>query len=344
MMKSRRRGSKRRPQASLSYALAVVSSFILCGMSPLAVVGALESTEKLNREDINELRVSQHGFDRDKLRSKNQYQLLKGQSELSSSQRRKDRQLVANKEKKTKTGLRTAQKRVKMKRSSASVNQPQTSSGYTMVTKTAGQTTRTKTKNPLKKQMMRARLEKRAEKKRKRINQGEKENYTSQAKTFLGNLELKLHQQVGSGRGKSDWYDRRSGKPSGGWNINRWSGSRRPGGSSSRSGGKPRGWKPNGWEFDRWKPAGGKPRDWWSAGDRTSDRWSGGGGWSGNNNWSNPCRCTYIDPDPVEGSGSLWSWTGSSWSWGGKMKVCTCEPTYKPTFYPTYDPTMYYPT
>ena len=336
MMKSRRRrGGKRRPQVSLSYAVAVVSSFILSGMSPFTDVSALESTEKLNREDIHEPRVLQHGFGKDKLRSKNQYLLLKGQSE-SSSQRRGDRQLVKNKEKKTRTGLRNAQKRVKMKRTSASVNQPQTSSGYTMVTKTAGQTTRMKTKNPLKEQMIRARLEKRTEKKMKRINQGGKENYTSQAKTFLGNLELKLHQQVGSGRGKSDWYDRRTGKPSGGWNNNRWSDSRRPGGS--RSGGKPGGWKSDGWESDRWKPVGGKPRDWWSVGERTRDWWSGGGGRSGSNNWAG-CQCTYIDPDPVEGSGSLWSWTGSSWSWGGKVKVCTCEPTYKPTFYPTYYPT-----
>ena len=328
MRKSRRRGGrKRRPQASLAYAVAIVSSFILSGMSTLAVVGALESTEKINKEeDFNAQRVNQHGSDEDKLRSKNQYLLLKGQNELPLSRRIEDRQLVTNKEKKMKTGLRTARKRVKMKTVSAPVNRPQTSAAYTMVTKTAGQTTRTKMKNPFKQQMLRARLEKRAEK-RKSSNPGGQENYISPATTFLGNLELKLHQQVESGRGKPDWLERRSGKPSGGWNNNRWSDSRRP------SGGKPGGWKPDGWESDRWKQVGNKPRNRWFDGERTDNRWSG------NNNWSNSCRCTYIDPDPGEAGGSLWSWTGSSWSWGGKIKVCTCEPTYKPTFHPTYYPT-----
>ena len=324
MRKSRRAGSKRRAQASLVYAIAVMSSFILSGMSPFAVVGALESTEKMNRDDINAPRVLQHD---------NQYLRLKGQSELSLHQRRDDRQLVTNKEKKTKTVLRTAQNKVKMKSASDSVKQPK----ITMVTKTAGQSTRTKVKNPLKEQMIRARLEKRAKKKRQKMNPSDSENYTSEAKTFLGNLELKWHQQVGK-RDKSDWYDRRSGKPSGGWNNNRWSSSRRPGGN--RPGGKPRGWKPQGWESNRWKPSNSKPRDRWSGETRNRDRWSGGGEWWGKqNNWAKPCRCTYIDP--VEETGSSWSWTGSSWSWGGnqKMKVCTCEPTYEPTYYPTYHPT-----
>ena len=345
MRKSRRRGGKR-AHASLAYAVAVVSSFILSGVSPLAVVGALESTDNLNREDIHAPRILQHDyesswFDTDNLRSKNKYLRLKGQSDLSLSQRRDDRQLVANKGKKTKT-LRTAQKKVKMKTASDSVKHPSNGAVNTMVTRTSGQTVRTKVKNPLKEQMVRERLEKRTQKQKKRVNQGDTAKHTPAAETFLGNLELKWHQQVGGGGGKSDRYDRRSGKPSGGWNNNRWSGGRKPGGSISDR--KPAGWRTDGWESDRWKPIGGKPTDRWSGGnqpgkptDRHSEWWSGGGERSGNNNWADPCPCNYIDP--VEGSGSSWSWSGSSWSWSGQMKVCTCEPTYKPTFYPTYYPT-----
>lgn len=322
MRKSTRNGSKRRAHPSLVYAVAVMSSFILSGMSPLAVAGALESTEKINRE-ANENRVLQH--DKQHLR-------LKGQSELPLYQRRDGdgRQLFTNKEKKTKTVLRTAQKNVKMKPASASVKQPKTNAN-TMVTKTAGQSLRTKVKNPLKEQMIRARLDKRAKKKRQKMNPFNADSHTTEAETFLGNLELKFHQQMGGGRGKSDWYGRRSGKPSGGWSSNRWSSNRRPGGNWP--GGKPRGWKPNGWGSDRWKPTGSRPSDRWSGWTRTGDRWSEGGKWSGKNNWTKPCRCT-----STEESGPSWNWTGSSWRWGGK-KVCTCEPTYEPTYYPTYYPT-----
>lgn len=321
MRKSIRNGSKRRAHTSLVYALAVMSSFILSGMSPLAVAGALERTEKINREDVNTPRALQHD---------NQYLRLKGQSGLSLYQRRDNRRLqVTNKGKKT-TVLRTAQKNIKMKPASASVKQPKINAN-TMVTKTAGQSLRTKVKNPLKEQMIRARLDKRAKKKRQKTNPSDEEHHTTEAETFLGNLELRWHQQMGGGRGKSDFYDRRSGKPSGGWNNNRWSSIRRPGGNWP--GGKPRGWKPDGWESDRWKPTGSKPWDRWSGGTRTRDQWSEGGKWSGKNNWAKPCRCTY-----TEESGSSWSWTGSSWRWGGK-KVCTCEPTYEPTYFPTYYPT-----
>lgn len=322
MRKSRRNGSKRRAQAWLVYAVAVMSSFILSGMSPLAVAVALESTEKINREDVNTPRILQHD---------EQYLRLKGQSELSTHQRRDDRQLVANKEKTTKT-VRTSQNKVKMKPTSTSVKQSKINA-HTTVTKTAGQSIRTKVRNPLKEQMIRARLEKRAKMKRQKVNSSDEENHTTEAEAFLGNLELRLHQQMGGGRDKSDRYDRRSGKPSGGWNYNRWSKFRRPGGNWP--GGKPRGWKPD-WESDRWKPTGSKPRNRWSGGTRSRDQWSEGGRWSGKNNWAKPCRCTYTDP--VEESGSSWSWTGSSWRWGGK-KVCTCEPTYEPTYYPTYYPT-----
>ncbi len=315
MRESRRNSSKRRAHTLLVYAVAVLSSFILSGISPLAVASALESTDKINREDANENRLLQH--DKQHLR-------LKGQSD----QRTDNRKLVTNKEKKTKTVLRTTQKDVKMKPTSASVKQPKT-----MVTKTAGQSLRTKDKNPLKEQMISARLDKREKKKRQKTNPTDKENHTTEAETFLGNLELKFHQQMGGGRGKSDWYGRRSGKPSGGWNNNRWSSNRRPGGNWP--GGEPRGWKPNGWGSDRWKPTGRKPRDRWSGWTRTRDQWSEGGKWSGkNNNWTKPCRCTYTE----EESGPSWNWTGSSWRWGGE-KVCTCAPSYEPTYFPTYYPT-----
>ncbi len=342
MRKSRRIGCKRRARA---LAVAAVSSFILSGFSPLVVVGALESTEKLNREKVLQNDYEPYRFGTAKLRSKNQDLRLKGQSEPPLSQRRDVRQLVTGKEK----IKRAARTKVKMKNPSASVQQ-QSSATHTMVTKTIGQTTTMRVKNPLKEQMIRARLEKRTAKKRERIGQGDQENYTPEAKKFIGNLELKWHQQVGGGSSsKLDRYDRHSGKPSGGWNNNRWSGGRRPGGSWS--GGNPRGWKTAGWESGGWNPGGRKPSAWWSdgriprdwrpGGGKPRDWWSGGRDWGSDNNWADSCTCTYSDPVEVVPS---WSWNGRSWSWsgsswGGKMKVCTCKPTYKPTFYPTYNPT-----
>lgn len=361
MRKSGRICSKRRARASLTvYSAAALSSFMLSGVSPLVAVDALESTEKLNIENIH-IPELQHDykssrFDTVKLRSRNHDLRLKGQNDKPSlSQRRDDRQLVTEKEKKTRSKLQAAEIKVKMKTAasaSASGWQPN-NAAHTMVTKTSVQTMRMKVKNAEKEQMIIARLAKRATKKNQRTNQGDQEKYTPEAEKFLGNLELKWHQQVGGGSSNSDRYDRRSGKPSGGWtNNNRLPGGRGPGGSrhgqrpggswpggqrpgSSRSGGKPRGWKPDGWESGGWKSGGEKPSDrsggsdWWFSG---RDQWSGGS-----------CPCTYVDIDPVE-SASSWSWSGSSWSWsgsswGGKMKVCTCEPTYKPTFYPTYYPT-----
>jgi hypothetical protein len=374
---SRRIGCKRRARALAAFAAAAVSSSILSGVGPLVVVGALENTEKLNRENVHTSEVLQsndyetYRFDTAKLRSKNQYLPLKGKSGPPIPRKRDLRQLVTDKEKKIKRATRT---KVKMKTSSSSV-QHQPSAAYTMVTKTGGQTTTMRVKNPLKEQMIRARLEKRTAKKRKRIGQGEQDNYTTEARKFLGNLELKWHQQVGVGSSsKLNWDDRQSGKPSGGWNNNRWSGGQRSGGSESGArrpvgsgpGGNPRGWKTGGWESggrnsdgrnpSAWwsisrKPSaawsgGEQPIDWWSDRESPRDWWSGGRDRGSDNNRADHCPCTYVDPVEVVPS---WSWSGSSWSWSGsswgeKMKVCTCKPTYKPTFYPTYLYPTYYPT
>ena len=127
--------------------------------------------------------------------------------------------------------------------------------------------------------------------------------------------------------------------------------------------GKESGWKPDGWEESGWKPTGWEKSDWKPAGwTQVSGEWL--------HDYKNSCPCTYVDA-PSWGSawGGVTAWAGSTsgtaevstlgtgavsksgtksskkakrnLQWGEaqhmpeKIKICTCVPTYFPTYNPT---------
>ncbi|KAL7538714.1 hypothetical protein ACHAWF_006186 [Thalassiosira exigua] len=145
--------------------------------------------------------------------------------------------------------------------------------------------------------------------------------------------------------------------------VNRWGGSgsggkrnkikssnyqknqaRKPGGGrrwyqGNTWGSPPVTWNSPRWEPDGWAGGGKSGKAEWSGGGKSGKEWGGSwaGGWSGN--WvEKDCPCTYVPARKPTGS----SWGGG---WGGAMiKICTCMPTYFPTYESTYAPTTYFPT
>ena len=327
-MKMRRVCNKRSPTVHLRLAycaVAALSSFILDRVSLVVFVGALDSTEVSSEE--NQVMISKNFQIEDeririesiKFVTDGQDSFLKGQRQSKSSELLtriiNGRKLVKDSKKMFKGSDRSKQQKMKTKPEPLPLNRSVTKSN---------QTTWKREKNQIKEQMVGARLDKRAAKRQQKLRQKEEQHLSAQEK-FVGELELRLHQQFEGRRGKSDWHFTGTGKPSGRWDKYRWS-HHRPRGNGYD--GKFRDRRSYDWESDRRRP-------------RDEFKRSGGGRprreWSGNKNLSKPCKCRYIHSK--EQDRSSWNWNGSSWIWGQMKKVCTCKPGDKSVDSPTLHPT-----